>query len=377
MDEAKRMLDLAARLAMRAVGYVEPNPLVGAVVARDGVILGLGHHRRFGGPHAEREALEDCARRGADPRGATMYVTLEPCSHVGKQPACAPAIAQAGIARVVYARSDPHPRASGGAELLREFGVQADVSAASTLATRVSDPFVKRIERSLPWVIAKWAQTIDGRIATRAGESQWISNTRSRARVHRVRARVDAVLTGIGTVMADDPQLTAREARRVRRAARRVVVDTDLAIPLTSALVRTARAVPVTVACDQEHALAGLWADKRRALEAAGVEIMGVAPLPKGGLDLERIFRRLVDDHDVTNVLVEAGQGILGSLLEADLVDQAIVYVAPLMLGDELARSVATGRVAESLTAGRRFELARVRRVGDDVEMVYRRPVRP
>ncbi|MCC6678580.1 MAG: bifunctional diaminohydroxyphosphoribosylaminopyrimidine deaminase/5-amino-6-(5-phosphoribosylamino)uracil reductase RibD [Phycisphaerales bacterium] len=376
MDEAIRMMDLAARAASRGAGHVEPNPMVGAVIVRSGRIIGIGHHRRFGGPHAEREAIQDCLRRGADPRGSTIYVTLEPCSHWGKQPPCVDALLEAGISRVVMARRDPNPVSGGGLEKLAAAGVAVETCEGSVAATQLSAPFIRRITSGLPWVIAKWAQTIDGRIATRTGESKWISGERSRARVHRLRSRVDAILTGVGTVLADDPLMTARRAngdpRKVRRVARRIVADTDLDLPLDTALVRSARSVPVLIACAKELATAAITADRRAKLEAAGVEIAGVRA-GAVGVDLEELLRLLVSRFDVTNVLVEAGPGLLGSLMEAGLVDEAIVYVAPMLLGDELARSVATGRVAESLSAGRRFVLWRVRRLGNDVELTYRR----
>ena len=204
MSEAREMLDLAARLAMRAAGDVEPNPMVGCVIVRPGEgdlasrIIGRGHHRFFGEEHAEAEALADCCRRGQSPRGATMYVTLEPCNHQGKQPPCTDAIIAAGIGRVVCARRDPNPAAAGGEGKLRAAGIDCEVNDSSVLATRLADPFAKRVTTGLPWVIAKWAQTIDGWIATRTGESKWISGAPSRNKVHRIRARVDAIITAIG-----------------------------------------------------------------------------------------------------------------------------------------------------------------------------------
>lgn len=366
------MLDLAARLALRGAGLVEPNPMVGAVLVRDGRVIGLGHHTRFGALHAEREAIADCRRRGGDPRGATLYCTLEPCKHTGKQPPCVDAIVEAGVGRVVFARRDPCVESGGGGERLREAGIAAELCEESELAVGVSDPFIKRVTTGMPWVIAKWAQTIDGRVATRTGESQWISSPASRRRVHRLRARVDAVLTGSGTVLADDPTLNAREARRVRRVAKRVVLDTDLDVPLESTLVRTAGELPTVLACSKDLITAGITETKRLALERAGVTILGV-PEENGRLHLDLLLRAMSEKLGVTNVLVEAGPGLLGSLFERDLVDEAVVYVAPMMLGDEHARSVASWRAAESLDAALRLALWRVKRVGNDVELTYRR----
>jgi diaminohydroxyphosphoribosylaminopyrimidine deaminase/5-amino-6-(5-phosphoribosylamino)uracil reductase len=375
----KPMLNLAARLAMRAAGDVEPNPMVGAVIIKDGRVIGMGHHRRFGGLHAEREALADCARRGEDPAGATVYCTLEPCVHHGKQPPCCDALVAARVARVVYARPDPADISGGGERILREAGIDARLSGASPLATRLSDPFVHRVRTGLPWVIAKWAQTIDGRIATRTGESQWISGEASRRRVHRLRARVDAILTGLGTVSADDPLLTARGVRRVRRPARRLVIDRDLDIDEDRAILRSARETPTTIVCNKDLLTAGIVEAKRARLEAMGVDFVGVPERlhDAGRLRLDMLLEAVARRHDLTNLLVEAGPGLLGSLFEDDLINEAVVYIAPVLLGDAEAMAAATGRIAERLSQGRRFTLCRAKRVGDDIELTYRRPTPP
>ena len=373
VTDAKAHLDLAARLACRAAGDVEPNPLVGAVLVKDGAIIGLGHHARFGGPHAERVAIEDARTRGHDPAGATMYVTLEPCAHDGKQPACVDAIVEAGLERVVCARRDPHREAAHGAERLREAGVGVDFTDASPSAVRLSDPFIKRETTGLPWVIAKWAQTIDGRVATREGRSRWISNERSRHRVHRLRARVDAIMSGIGTVSADDPELTARDVCRVRRVARRVVVDPSLRIPIASRLVRTIDQAPLTVVTSVAAANDDDRHEERRRLEAEGVQILALEPGPDGRLDPGAILRLLVRVHDVTNVLVEAGPGLLGAMHDERLIDELRVYVAPVLLGDAEAMPPLAGRAKPYLADGAAYELDRMRRVDDDVELRYLR----
>jgi diaminohydroxyphosphoribosylaminopyrimidine deaminase/5-amino-6-(5-phosphoribosylamino)uracil reductase len=369
------MLDLAARLALRAAGDVEPNPMVGAVIVKQGRIIGMGHHRRFGGLHAEREALADCARRGEDPAGSTVYCTLEPCVHHGKQPPCCDALIAARVAEVVYARPDPAEVSGGGERVLREAGIIARCSDASRLATRLSDPFVHRVRTGLPWVIAKWAQTIDGRIATRTGESQWISGDASRRRVHRLRSRVDAILTGLGTVSVDDPLLTARGVRRVRRIARRIVIDRDLDIDEDRRILRTARETPTLIACNKDLLTSGIVEAKRARLESMGVEFVGVPERlsDAGRLRLDMLLEAVSAGFGVTNLLVEAGPGLLGALFEEDLIREAIVYVAPMLLGDAEAMAAATGRIAERLSQGRRFELCRARRVGDDLELTYRR----
>ncbi|MFZ2873788.1 MAG: bifunctional diaminohydroxyphosphoribosylaminopyrimidine deaminase/5-amino-6-(5-phosphoribosylamino)uracil reductase RibD [Phycisphaerales bacterium] len=371
--EPRRMLDLAARLALRGAGRAEPNPLVGCVLVRDGQIIGMGHHRQDGGPHAEAHALLDVARRGLSPAGATAYVTLEPCAVDGRQPSCARALVSARVARVVYARPDPHPKKGGGGAVLHAAGIACEQSDASRLARGVGAPFSKRVTTGLPWVIAKWAQTIDGRVATRTGESKWISGELARARVHRLRGRVDAIVTGIGTVLADDPLLTARGVRP-RRIAMRVVADTDLDLPARSQLVRTARDIPTLVACDSTVASSDIFEARRRALQDSGVLVLGIPSVGGArGIDLRELLRALASAHRVSTVLVEAGPGILGAMLEQDLIDEAVVYIAPMVLGDDLAKAAAAGRVAPSLSHGRIFDLWRVRPLSGDVELTYRK----
>lgn len=372
-DLDRRMLDMAARLASRARGDVEPNPLVGCVIGRvrgaEVEILGAGHHRRFGAAHAEVEALRDCRNREHDPAGATAWVTLEPCAHQGKTSPCADALIEAGLGEVVIARRDPHEDAKGGAEKLREAGINARFTDASNNAIHVSDPFVHRIRTGRPWVIAKWAQSIDGRIATRTGESKWISNERSRLDVHRLRSRVDAILTGIGTALVDDPSLTARRVRRVRRTAIRIVVDPRLDLPTESALAQSARDVPVEVWCAEP---VGTMEVRRAALESCGVKV-APAPMIDGRIDLRKCLARLVAERDATNVLVEAGGGLLGSLLDVDLIDEARVYIAPMALADEAALPALRGQRARTIADAVSFELAEARRFGDDVRLRYRR----
>lgn len=372
-ESPKAFLDRAALAALRGFGAVEPNPMVGAIVVRDGEVLGIGHHRRFGDLHAEREALLSCKRRGANPAGATMFVTLEPCCHTGKQPPCTEAVLDAKIAKVVYARPDPGEASGGGAELLQEAGVETELCLDSPLATHLSDPFVKRTRTGLPWVIAKWAQSVDGKIATRTGASQWISNERSRRRVHRLRAKVDAMVTGIGTVVCDDPLLTARGVRRVRRVAKRIIVDTQMDTPADRRLVETAHDIPTILACSKDLAVAQIMVDRRQELEAAGVEIMGVPDRLNGRLDLELMLRALADRHGVSTVMLEAGPGLLGAFFAADLVDEALVYVAPMVMADDEARTAAIGHASPRLSDARLYKLLRVKRVGEDVELRYRR----
>ncbi len=364
MDDPYHYLTLAARLALRGMGHVEPNPMVGAVIVKDGRIIGLGHHRKFGDLHAEREALESCRRQGHDPRGSTIYVTLEPCSHHGKQPPCTDALIAAGVARVVAATRDPNPQAAGGAEVLHRAGITVEFSDASPLAAAVSLPFIKHVTTDLPFVIAKWAQTHDGRLITRAGEPRWISGPRARRRVHALRGRVDAVLTGIGTVLHDNPRLTARDVAP-RRVAQRVILDTHLRTPPTAAIFGDASHAPVLI-LTTEHALRSPRADALRAKNAA----LESVPAVPDGVDLRSALRTMRHKHGVHIVMIEAGPALLASLFTQDLIDAALVHVAPGITGPPDLKGPRVGPPG-------RFAVARARAVGLDVEFFYLCPTTP
>ena len=360
---------LATRAAARAIGQVEPNPAVGCVIAApDGDVLAIGHHRRFGGPHAEIEALARCRALGRDPRGATMVVTLEPCNHHGKTGPCSEAVVSAGIARVVYARPDPNPPASGGAARLAAAGVEVSMLSTVPEARDLSAAFCKRVTTGLPWVIAKWAQTVDGFLATRSGSSQWISGERSRRRVHRLRGRVDAILTGVGTVLRDDPRLTARDVT-VRRTARRVVVDSHLRSPMSASIFRGVQEAPVTVITTAESI--ARHADRASAMREGGAEVVGVPATAEGRVNLELAMRLLVERHDVLSVLVESGPGVISGLLAADLIDEAHAYIAPMVLGDPQGLSIVDLGGPRDLAESVRFDLRSMKRCGDDVRLRY------
>lgn len=327
----------ALKLATRGRGAVEPNPLVGAVVVRDGVCLGEGWHQRFGGPHAEIHALANVA----DPQGATLYVTLEPCCHHGKTPPCTEAILLAGIQRVVYAMADPFPQVSGqGAERLRQAGLEVQLGPGENAARRLNAPYLKLLSTHRPWVIAKWAMTIDGKIATRSGDSKWISNPASRRLVHTLRGQVDAILVGIGTVLADDPLLTARPAGP--RLATRIVLDSRLRLPIESQLVRTAGEAPTLVVTTR---LAPV--ERRDTLRSMGCEVLIVADQagrPSLLALLDELGRRRF-----TNLLIEGGGEILGSALDAQTIDEVHIFVAPKLAGGAQARSPILGQGVEHI----------------------------
>jgi len=359
VERDRAFLRRAARLALRGHGGAEPNPMVGCVIVRDGRVVGEGYHRRCGGPHAEAVAL---ARAGEAARGATAFVTLEPCDHHGRTPPCSGALLAAGVRRVVYATPDPHRLAAGGAARLAAAGVAVERLALPE-TDELNRPFLHRLATGRPWVVAKWAQTVDGRIATATGASRWLSGARSRGLVHRERGRVDAILTGIGTALADDPRLTARSSRP-RRRPRRVLVDPELAAPDGLALFDLAEA-PTTIACRPDRL------ESARADELRGRGLDLVATGPDGALAPALVA--LAERYGAATALVEAGGGLLGRLFAEELVDECLVFVAPLLVGDEAAPGPARGARSDRVEDLRRLRLLAVRRRGEDAFLHYRR----
>ncbi len=358
----------AIGLARRGLGFVEPNPAVGAVVVdeRPGdpvayELVAEGWHERFGGPHAEVHALQRAAERA---RGATLFVTLEPCCHEGKTPPCTRAVLAAGIAKVVVGTRDPAPHVDGGGiRALREAGVEVEIGVGGEDAAALVAPFVTLQTKGRPWVHAKWAMTLDGRIASRTGHSRWISGERSRRVVHDLRGRMDAVVVGAGTVRADDPLLTTRlpDDADPPRVATRVVLDGHASLPLDSQLVRTAPEVPcllfATEAADPEAVAA---------LSGRGVEVATVSASPGSPHrpSVRAVLAELGRRH-FTNVLVEGGGTLLGSFSDAGLVDEVHAFVAPKLLG--AGRSPVEGVGLPEVPRLPSLERLRVERLDDDV----------
>jgi len=328
LSHLRRALELAAR----GQGLVEPNPMVGCVIADGERILGEGWHGRFGGPHAEIESL-----RVAGPcAGTTMYVTLEPCCHQGKTPPCTEAVIRAGIGRVVIAQRDPFPEVDGGGiGKLEEAGIQVEVGMLQEEAGYLNAPYLKLVTTGRPWIIAKWAMTIDGKIASRTGTSQWISSEASRAVVHRLRGRVDAVMVGRNTAQTDDPLLTARPPGP--RTATRIVLDTGASLSPDSQLVRTAAEVPVLIAAADRAP-----AENRQRLTEAGCDVLlltGQTPAERLDQLLDELGRR-----QMTNVLVEGGARLLGSLFDLGAIDEVHAFIATKLIGGADAPSPLAGK---------------------------------
>jgi len=361
----------ALTLAQWGQGRVEPNPMVGAVLARDGEMVAEGYHPRFGGDHAEVEALNQAERIGIDAAGCHLFVSLEPCCHHGKTPPCTDAIIDAGISHVWVAMEDPSaPVAGRGIANLKAAGIPVDVGRLAREAKQLNAPFIKRATTDLPWVIVKWAQTLDGKIATASGDSKWISNATSRKRVHELRARVDAIMVGVGTVLADDPLLTARDVL-IRRRARRVVVDPRLRLPLDSALVRSLGndGPPLTIAIGQDT----LQSKPKRLvqLQGKGVEVIALPSHGSGYLSLRPLLQQLSHNHLVTNVLVEGGATLIGRLLAEKLADQILAFTAPRVLGDANATSAISGLSRAKIAEADTLILRNMEQLGDDVLLDY------
>ena len=346
----------ALALARRGLGTTWPNPSVGCVIVRDGQVVGRGWTQPGGRPHAETEAL---ARAGAAARGATAFVTLEPCSHWGRTPPCCDALIAAGVARVVAAAGDPDPRVDGrGLRRLREAGIAVEQGLLEAEARAVIAGFVRRITRGLPLVTLKLATTLDGRIATAAGESRWITGSAARRAAHALRATHDAILIGSGTALADDPDLTCRIPGMARVPLPRVVADTRLRTPLASRLVRTARVVPTWIATRTGQGPSAL-----APFLEAGVEILPV-PAQRGGLDLTALLGALAQ-RGVTRVLAEGGAGLAAGLLRAGLVQRVAWFHAPGIMGGDGLPAVRPLPL-QSLSAMPRFRRTAGRAVGED-----------
>jgi len=364
-DRDADLLRLAVRLALRGHGLVEPNPMVGAIVLdASGRVVGLGHHRRIGGPHAEVEAI---AAAGERTRGGTILVTLEPCNHQGRTGPCTEAILASGVARVIYGSSDPHPQAQGGAARLRKAGLDVQQRADVPEVRLLNRGFIHRLRSGRPWVVAKWAQTLDGKITVGAGDGRWISSLPSRRLVHRERGCCDVILTGIGTVLADDPLLNVRGVK-ARRHPMRVVVDPRLQIPLESQLVRTAREQPLLVACDAE--VLERDEDLAEQLRAAGATVLGLASTG-GELPLRELLERLAGEFGASRVLVEAGARMLGRLFRHGLVNEAWVFVAPRVAGRETGLAAVAGATEGGLGHSLTLSLESIRRRGGDLVLGY------
>jgi len=323
--EDRAFLQKTLELAAAGCGYVSPNPMVGAVVVKDGEIVGTGYHRQFGGDHAEVEALREAGHLA---RGAALYCNLEPCSHFGKTPPCANRIIDAGISRVVIGTLDPNPLVNGrGVKVLREHGLEVESGLLEEACHELNESFFKFIAARLPFVTLKVAQSLDGKIADATGQSKWISNEAARKLVHRWRWQNDAILIGIGTALADNPQLTVREEPGSQ--PRRMIVDTNLRLPL-AANVLTDEHVAKTIVAIGENCRER---EKIAEIETRGARVWLLRTTSAGSVDLRHLMERSAQEG-IASVFIEGGRRIFSSLLEAELADRLKCFIAPKLVGD-------------------------------------------
>lgn len=357
-----RHMARALALAERGLYTTGTNPRVGCVIVRDGSIIGEGFHLRPGEPHAEVNALGDASKRGRKAEGATVYVTLEPCNHFGRTPPCVDALIAARVARVVVALTDPNPLARDGAARLRSAGIAVEIGLLETEARELNIGFVSRMTFGRPWVRMKIAASLDGRTALADGESRWITGAEARRDGHHFRARACAMLTGIGTVKEDDPELTVRdiESSEPIRQPLRVVVDSKFELPLDAKILYGGGVL-----------VAGAIGDPARiaALKAAGAEVIILAN-PNAKVDLGALMKELAR-RGINELHVEAGTKLNGSLLSAGVVDELLIYLAPRLLGDT-ARAMFKLAPLEGLADAPSMEFRDVRRIGDDLRIVAR-----
>jgi diaminohydroxyphosphoribosylaminopyrimidine deaminase/5-amino-6-(5-phosphoribosylamino)uracil reductase len=411
-SEDERFMQVALELASGGEGKVEPNPMVGALVVRDGEKVGVGFHRYFGGCHAEVEAISDAVKKfGNDITvGATCYVTLEPCSHYGKTPPCTEAILKAGIKRVVIAMRDPNPVVNGrGIEILQSNGVEVTEGVLESQARYLNAPYITLIEKKRPWIIAKWAMTLDGRLATSTGQSKWISNEASRLIVQKLRQRVDAIMIGSNTAKIDNPNLTVRGVQAMNLSASsesanleadsfsysvensfkqrckplRIVLDSKAELAIDSNLVRTAGEVPLLVVVSADAELCRV-----NNLLAAGCEILEL-PMQVSNSEIEKLndssnlsneIKKIYGDRlefvleylaqrKLTNVLIEGGQKLFGTLFDARLIDEIYVFIAMKLVGGERAIPVIGGMGIAEMECACRLDNPKINLIDDDVQI--------
>lgn len=356
MNDDLKYMKLAMDLAAKGKGWVNPNPMVGAVIVNNQAIIGQGYHQRFGGLHAEREALANCQE---DPSGATVYVTLEPCCHWGKTPPCTEALIEAGIQRVVVACLDPNPLVAGkGVERLKAAGISVDVG---ILADQVSDQlryFFHYIRTGRPYVVCKYAMTLDGKIASRTGDSQWITGPLAREQVHRQRHEFMAIMVGINTVLQDDPLLTCRLAGNYRQPVR-IICDCQLRLPLDSQLVRSACQVPTLVATSSQNQ------SKIQQLQAKQVEVIQVNE-NESGIDLS-VLLSMLGERGIDSLYVEGGAQIHGSLVDLGLVNEFQIYLGNQVLGGDQSPSPIAGQGFAKMNQALTTNLKEVQQLGKDI----------
>lgn len=348
---------MALNLAKKGQGYTSPNPMVGAVIVKNGEVVGRGYHRAAGQAHAEVEAIENA---GIKARGASLYVNLEPCNHTGRTPPCTRKILQAGIRQVIMAMADPHTKAGGGAAMLRQHGLEVLPGVCEKQAARLNEAFVTFVSTGCPFVILKCAATLDGRIATRTGDSRWVTGEKARRFVHRLRHAVDAIMVGKGTIQADNPRLTTRMGYKKGVDPDRIVLDTHLSISPDAGILTLDSAADTLLIAGKNAARA-----KRKQLQKEGVRIID-QPLKKGRIDLRSLIVRL-GSEGITSLLIEGGSTVFASALNSGIVDKVLFFYAPKILGGDDGTPICRGSGPALMKDSIQLKHIRVQRFAEDV----------
>ena len=355
ITEEEKFMRHALKLSLKAMGHTSPNPMVGCVIVKDGKIIGEGYHERYGELHAERNALANCKE---SPEGATLYVTLEPCCHYGKTPPCTEAIIENKIKKVVVACLDPNPLVAGkGCEILKGCGIEVVTGVLERECRKANEVFMHYIKKKEPFIVTKYAMTLDGKIASYTGDSKWVTGEAAREHVQYLRKCYKGIMVGIGTVLADDPMLNCRIEEGVNPV--RIICDSKLRIPLDSQIVKTAKEIPTIVAACKKFASS----EKVAALEECGIEIIFT---DGEEVDLEALIKKL-GEKKIDSILVEGGGKLHASFLEKNLINRVYAYIAPKLIGGSNALSPIEGTGMEKMDFARQLDDVEVKRLGNDI----------
>ena len=355
MEQDRQYMKMALELAQKGMGFTAPNPMVGAVIVKNGRIIGQGYHRKYGELHAEREALAVCTE---EPKGASIYVTLEPCCHYGKQPPCVNAILETGIKRVIIGSSDPNPLVAGkGIRILKDHGIEVTENILKEECDKLNEAFFYYIQNKKPYVVMKYAMTMDGKIAAYTGESKWVTGEAARIHVQEQRLKYTGIMVGVGTVLADDPMLTCRLENS--RNPVRIICDSHLRTPLTSKIVRTAVTIPTIIASSSKDQ------QKIKNYEELGCQVLYV-PEKNGHIDLNRLME-LLGAAKIDSILLEGGGSLNWSALESGIVQKVQTYIAPKLFGGEEAKTPVEGKGFPDPASAVLLKNSEITRLGDDL----------
>lgn len=361
VDQDHYFMKVALGEARKGIGRTSPNPCVGAVIVNNGHIVGRGYHKKAGTPHAEIHALADA---GSAARGATMYVTLEPCNHTGRTPPCSHAVCDAGISRVVIGLEDPNPLAAGGVVYLREHGLEVECGVCEKECRAINYPFIKHVRTGLPWVVMKAALSLDGKITYKQGRGGAITGEKIKELVHGLRNQLDAILIGVDTAVIDNPSLTTRLQKQDSRDPLRIIIDSDLRTDPDSRIFHQQSGAETWIFCTNSSKKTSLGEKRERALLRAGAKIFGVSPTKNGRVDLQEVLQ-VLGEKNILSLLVEGGAAIFGSFLRDDLVDEVYLLMAPFFIGDQ-GQPLLTGYFADNREQAKQLRDVRISRVGED-----------